>query len=593
MESLFVLGYRLSDAGNERVKMYLEGFAIDVADICALSTGVTGTYRYLLKNESISTANISCPSALQSYFTYSADFGSNDTCSGNTTQFDGCTSSTALSYNYSVIDTSSTSTIYATQYPQQCQDNQTSTYVQAAGAALIFTYNDMIYSSGLEPVTPSGVYPRTMDDRANKEERMSCDSALGMEEDYIPPLAGTPEVRTNHEVKAFRKVHGRQQFKSEAALVNDSNPMNLVKKIKKLAKKKKRKPSEIYQSPDPVPQSVRSDPNYVMGIGNGAEADRGRDAKRRDTHPDVNSSSRVQPMPNTNFAYDDQVDKSAIQSGKRFKQDEDVSKLLAGTVLNDVDASSRTNHQQRRRKPSKGVHYSPRSPGVIMEDLEDQVSKKYTEGYLSPVEQEHPDSNAANSVNNKANAYIYTEDDKNGTRDRVSVTPGMKIRRYENSGDGMDPNESSTLSARNQSNYIQRLNRKTPKRMSSNRLTKSAGSPSLPELQRRGMTDDKYRKLLEELYPDKKYFDYTKDSAGPSEEYLSNKTNEGLEYLHGCAEYWENHESPQRPQSTPSKSKGSKSARGQTTTRISSGLSRNHSIHTLEVTSEGFPPNVS
>ncbi|ESO90640.1 hypothetical protein LOTGIDRAFT_233654 [Lottia gigantea] len=765
--SYYEMSNRLSDAGNERVKMYLEGQTINTNEICALSSQISGSYKILLKNESLSTTSTACPTALQQYFTYTVDVGNgNDSCSDQSTLFGVCSATSEMTFNYTagcstqmmaysstgivhclhsvqannltyltvfnrdysptvndtyqltclVLDTSNTSQIEFTQYPKQCQDDQNATYVPSPGAAAVLSYSvesttalptttepalaaastdwiialvvviillvifisivlvyyyisfkkefeakqkklddkravdtvdgryneeddafgergkapphlrimfpdytkrsikkykgkvdvetsygfddfdgEFVYDNGFDPIT------KTYEDKASKEERMSNDSALGMEEDdrYIPPpIAPTPEHRTNHEVKAFRKVHGRQDFKSAAALTDAANSMNLVKKIKKFARKKKRK-SEIYQTPEPGFNTNRTEdtqrsanPNYVRGIGKGHETDRGRESKRKVNPENTNPKNATQL---------DAIDSNLYSSSKanRYQDsskpsDDDVSSILAGTVLNDSE------HQGfKKRLPMKGVHYSPRGPGVIMEDLEEDVSKQYTEGFVSNEPESPQSALPSGPLSTRLPPLTprkpekHKERTKSGSETSMTVTPNMKIRRYENYGEGVNPNEPMSLSDRNNLHYIQRLNRKGPKRLGSFRQSKSAGSQG--ELKRKNLSEDKYKKLLEELYPDKKYFDYTKDSCRPSEEYLSNKTNEGLEYLQQCAEYWEEHQVPERPHSTPSQSKGSKSARSTKERQSGSGgLSRNQSVHTSQYGgNDNFPPAVS
>ncbi|XP_046375013.2 uncharacterized protein LOC124148116 [Haliotis rufescens] len=183
----------LSDAGGENVKMYISGASPVYSDVCSTSSYTAGTYRFLMRNDTISSSKVACPYQFENYWTYSISNGSVDTCSSNETQLNGCLDTTAFTFNYTlcssyllyssggsvnclynytsgsttylttynadysvddtstyrftclVLDLSSSTSISASQYPRSCQVNQSATSVPSPGNSLVFTFNASCY----------------------------------------------------------------------------------------------------------------------------------------------------------------------------------------------------------------------------------------------------------------------------------------------------------------------------------------------------------------------------------------------------------------------------------------------------------------
>nr|KAG5689317.1 hypothetical protein BaRGS_022041 [Batillaria attramentaria] len=176
----------LQYAGWEKVKMYLPFSVRDYNGVCANTNPGTGTYRVLFRNNTLSTSISSCPSFLQSYYSFTLFEGGTQVCASSDT-LDGCANSKTLSYNidssmncntslaytaggeasclfYITEGTTTYLTLYnndatvddsttyqttcmiidsinlvATQYPKQCLDDQNTTYVASPGASVYLT----------------------------------------------------------------------------------------------------------------------------------------------------------------------------------------------------------------------------------------------------------------------------------------------------------------------------------------------------------------------------------------------------------------------------------------------------------------------
>jgi len=70
------------------------------------------------------------------------------------------------------------------------------------------------------------------------------------------------------------------------------------------------------------------------------------------------------------------------------------------------------------------------------------------------------------------------------------------------------------------------------------------------ETLKKQLPENRWKKLLEELYRDKKYFDYVKKSSSANEDELFSAADESLQFLYGRALFWEQKEPiPNRPPS--------------------------------------------
>ncbi|VDI24872.1 Hypothetical predicted protein [Mytilus galloprovincialis] len=100
---------------------------------------------------------------------------------------------------------------------------------------------------------------------------------------------------------------------------------------------------------------------------------------------------------------------------------------------------------------------------------------------------------------------------------------------------------------------LQRVNRKKNPKLWSDILAKFGGDLKLGnDPNRLRWSESKWRNLLEELYTDKKYFDYMTKSAkhNPAERDVVGEANEGLGYLFDRANFWKEQEPiPVRPPS--------------------------------------------
>ncbi|XP_050416721.2 uncharacterized protein LOC126830381, partial [Patella vulgata] len=176
-----------TDAQNERVKIFVLGVNPAASAVCDRTGGNDiGTYDVLLKNDSTTSAMISCPTSLQAYWSYTIDNGNGTDCL-NDSYLDVCSDDKTLSFNYtrcssnvgysadgslsclyeSTNGTSSYLTLYnndnnntdetttyrftclvyevtsngisMTQYPQACLTNQTTQSVTSPGAAILLS----------------------------------------------------------------------------------------------------------------------------------------------------------------------------------------------------------------------------------------------------------------------------------------------------------------------------------------------------------------------------------------------------------------------------------------------------------------------
>ncbi|XP_064641054.1 uncharacterized protein LOC135495919 [Lineus longissimus] len=187
-----------SAINNERALAMAEGSSATIAEVCDVSAPYdTGIYSILLKNDSVASNIITCPSDLQYRFNYTYDFGGSDLCSGNS-MMDNCVQTDALAVNYTYCATEmfyssdgdlsclyettngsltyltlfnndvspdgsstyqfsclvfSTSglTTFATQSPQNCAAGQTDTTVSSPGVALLFTSEGSCTAPTVDP----------------------------------------------------------------------------------------------------------------------------------------------------------------------------------------------------------------------------------------------------------------------------------------------------------------------------------------------------------------------------------------------------------------------------------------------------------
>ncbi|KAH3834040.1 hypothetical protein DPMN_107358 [Dreissena polymorpha] len=110
---------------------------------------------------------------------------------------------------------------------------------------------------------------------------------------------------------------------------------------------------------------------------------------------------------------------------------------------------------------------------------------------------------------------------------------------------------------------------------------------------KRQLSENRLKRLLEELYTDKKYFDYVKKTTTDTEQNLMQSADKSLDFLYGRAMFWEEKEPiPERPPShvkrmfsryEPSKSP-TKSLQRSATILSRNGISRN-SVHRAPSTS--------
>ncbi|XP_067660575.1 uncharacterized protein [Haliotis asinina] len=664
----------LSDAGGENVKMYISGASPVYSDICTTTSYDTGTYRFLMRNDTISSSKVACPYQFENYWTYSISNGSADTCSSNETQLNGCLDTTAFTFNYTlcssyvmyssggsvnclynqtsgsttylttynadysvdgtstyrftclVLDLSSSTAISASQYPRTCQVNQTSTSVQSPGNLLVFTFNASCYESTTSTTTSTtsapgtasasldwvaGVvigilvflglviaayvyccynYKKVMDAQQRKiidcraaddehratdekyEERgqappsvkftfpdytrrillnirkhkgdrtrlvkddddrplspsgisvretESPDSALGMDEDDGYPMLRSQRARpvsdfmkrliTLHdeqrekekerakipEEKRFMKIHGRKGFKDEKALMSSAG-INLVGKIKKMARKRRRTSGAV--------QSSAIDP----GKTNEANQNEANELVEKDE--DMGSQASDEGVPT-------QLD---------------VSQLLAYTALPPF-ATETTRGDDRRPKAVTIADGGKVKDDVVVEDLE------HTSAMGSPERAEDA-------------AKVYTVSGR-------EVTPNMKFRR-----------EPVSTKVRHSKSYLGRIHRKPP------------ASLAMPDIEtarvttgglRRSAGDEDWGKYLEEIYPDKLYFDYAKATSTRTESTLRHKADDGLDYLYDRALYWKKTEPLVRP-NTPAKRSRSMRKKGRSAN--SAQVSRSRSL---------------
>ncbi|KAK3100776.1 hypothetical protein FSP39_025177 [Pinctada imbricata] len=144
--------------GNERIKSAATGAARSFSEVCDRTVYEDGTYSVMIKDGTISSERIDCPSYLQSTWQYSYDDGSGSNACAAGSECDVCSDSQTLQFNYTIcsqpimysyetnnfrftclVITASSDRVYVSQYPQNCQAGQTPTNVSSPGAALVFT----------------------------------------------------------------------------------------------------------------------------------------------------------------------------------------------------------------------------------------------------------------------------------------------------------------------------------------------------------------------------------------------------------------------------------------------------------------------
>ncbi|XP_069131458.1 uncharacterized protein [Argopecten irradians] len=591
----------LSDAGNMRIKIFLEGKTISsVSEVCDVSDYTNLTSIFMIKDGTIDSEKIDCPSILQGYYTYTYDSGSGNACNGST-YLDTCTDTTLMDFNLTLcsqiqaysadghlnclsydsfgdysslvvynrdtsVDSSTTyrlacyvissnaTSVYATQHPNGCYFGQTPTSVNSPGATVVFTQTDTC------PVdTTTTVEPTT--------------------------IASTSEASTGLIVGVVILIL--------ALILIILFAIWFWWKKKKDEEERKRKELEALEEglSDGLPDESKYDIDRLMYTPDQL-------LTPSNVHPKV--TGKILDRDNfegfgddeymDEFGWQDMIDAQDFMNVRKRKDEKDEFEVgdpkdkNSKKKLKDMMKSKKKKKKKKGKKKKKKKGKKAYATDDEYEDISDdeevdgQVkNKRELTIYLDGAQQEDDDGEYSPTDSRRKARFEETDDDKvrrkrkqkkkkrKRTKAKRSEQP-MSFKSFRKrkvdawldktvppfDGDVLpmfyeDP-KLKTLPP------LQRVNRKKEPILWSDILKKFGGEfKDLKEFQgRRNMSENRWRKLLEELYTDKKYFDYVnKTSRGKDvEDDLKSQAKDGLDYLYDRATFWEEQKPiPPRPSS--------------------------------------------
>ncbi|XP_060083849.1 uncharacterized protein LOC132563103 [Ylistrum balloti] len=632
----------LSDAGNTRIKIFLQGKTISsVSEVCDVTDYTNLTSVYMIKDGTIDTEKIACPSDMQGYFSYSYDAGSGNVCTGST-YLDTCTDTTLMDFNLTLctqiqaysaggqvnclsyttsgdytnlivynrdatVDQSTTyrlscyvmstnsTTVYATQYPNGCYSDQTSTSVNSPGATVVFT------QTGTCPVTTTTEATTTstastgiivgvvililalllillfalwfcwkkkkeeeeakrrkeledledgLSDGLPDESKYDIDRLMYTPDQLLTPSNVHPKVtgkildRDNFEgfgddeymdefgwqdmidAKDFMNIRKRKDGKDEFE-VGDPKDKSSKKKLKDLmkSKKKKKKKGKKKKKKKGDKKQYETDDEYEDieddedegNVKNKRELTIYLDGAQEEMDDDSPNDSRRR-------ARFQETDDEKVRRKRKQKKDIDDVETVSDIISCDMMIGDLDTEKSLENEVPRLVLPNLRDSGV--EEETEKKKRKRTKAKRS----EQPMS-FKSFRKRKVNAWL----DK--TQPAFDGDPIPMF--YE------EP-KLKTLPP------LQRVNRKKQPVLWSDILKKFGGDvKELNEFKnKRNMSENRWRKLLEELYTDKKYFDYVnKTSRGKDvEDDLKSQAKDGLDYLYDRATFWEEQQPiPPRP----------------------------------------------
>ncbi|XP_033743692.1 uncharacterized protein LOC117329714 isoform X2 [Pecten maximus] len=601
----------LSDAGDMRIKIFLQGKTItSVSEVCDVTDYTNLTSVFMIKDGTIDSEKVECPTVLQGYSSYTYDAGSGNLCTGSS-YLDTCTDTTLMSFNltqctqiqaysaggqvnclsYSTsgdytslvvynrdtsVDQSTTyrmscyvlssnsTTVYATQYPNGCYFGQTSTSVNSPGATVVFTQTDTC------PVVTTTEAPDTT-------STASTGLIIGV---VILILALILIILFAIWFWWKKKKDEEERKRRELAALEEGLSDGLPDESKYDIDRLMYTPDQLLTPSNVHPKMTGKilDRDNFEGFGDDEYIDEFGWQDMIDAQDFMNMRKRKDGK--DEFEVGDPKDKNSKKKLKDLMKSKKKKKKKKG---------------KKKKKKGKNKQYETDDEYEDIEDddeVEGQVgNKRELTIYLDGAQEEESGDDSPNDSRRKAR-FEETDDDKmkRKRRKKKKKRKRTKAKRSEQpmsfksfrkrkvdawldktvpafDGDPIpmfyeDP-KLKTLPP------LQRVNRKKEPILWSDILKKYGGDfKDLKEFQgRRNMSENRWRKLLEELYTDKKYFDYVnKSSRGKDvEDDLKSQAKDGLEYLYDRATFWEEQRPiPARPSSfvPPLKLNSSKTPRG-------------------------------
>ncbi|XP_021338969.1 uncharacterized protein LOC110440309 isoform X2 [Mizuhopecten yessoensis] len=582
----------LSDAGNMRIKIFLEGKTISsISEVCDVADTTNLTDVRMIKDGSIDTEKITCPTDLQGYYSYEYDSGSGNVCN-NSTELDTCTDTTLMSFNltlctqiqaysaggqlnclhYStvgdytnlvvynrdtsvdqsttyrlscyVISTNST-TVYATQYPNGCYSGQTSTSVNSPGATVVFT------QTATCPVITTTTTTEAPSDTSTASTGIIVGVIVLLLAILLIVLFAIWFWWKKKKEKEEEERRRKEQEDLEEGL-SDGLPDESKYDIDRL----------MY-TPDQLLTPSNIHPKVTGKILD------------RDNFEGFGDDEYIDE-----FGWQDMIDAKDFMTMRKRRDGKDEFEVgdakdkASKKKVKDLMKSKKKKKKKGKKKKKKGKSNTYETDDEY-EDIDDDAADDNAEEgeasnrreltiYLNGTQDEEEDDDSPSDSRRKAR-FEETDDEKvkrkrkkkkkkrKKTKGKRSEQPmSFKSFRKRKVNAWLDKN-SPTLEGDPIPMFyedpklkplppLQRVNRKTKPTLWTDILKKFGGDFKEFEFQhKRNMSENRWRKLLEELYTDKKYFDYVnKSSRGRNvEDDLKSQAKDGLDYLYDRATFWE------------------------------------------------------
>ncbi|KAL4230764.1 hypothetical protein ACF0H5_011139 [Mactra antiquata] len=607
------------DANNERVVFRLAAFAPPaLSDICTV-TNYSSTFRYsvLMKNNTIDSVKSECPIPFLGDFSYTYDTGSGNLCNDSLVKvcqddkdtmnwdYSSCSQIQAYSaggvtnciyysevgslytihvYNRdTTVDDSTTyrftcyqatgyDTVQATQHPGDCPETMNETYVASPGGSLVLTSN--AYPTPIEEESSSttlsaGIIAAIVVvclliviaiivgliiyfymkrkkrkqaewEAANRKvdpDALSPNMRLGLPDETrydLDRLMYSPENMKNGLIKRsprkdmiglegleleahmFAEKRKRKDKKDEFDAAKPTNKI-FAQRIKDLATGRKR-PFKVAAL-----AKLRLKPPRARPLARTPDS-QGTQTKDIVIQVEEADGPAADNKRKTRFA-DEESAKNAQGKGKDTQETKKAKKLEDVETLSDIVDNENA---------VDGLSDDEKEPRLILPNLKSEKKNR-----------------------KKRQKDRYSQEESQPTRDMPRNTrfmPPKSRQKYEEYTEPMPLTRNNMNSAMTP---LQRIHRKDNPRAWRDAFGDNGNgmeSVDLDTLKKR-LPENRWKKLLEELYKDKKYFDYVKrryivESTSNSEKDLMSSAQQSLHYLYGRALFWEQQEPiPTRPPS--------------------------------------------